>query len=140
MGGSVQKVLQRRGDKKRKNSGVKSLQFLSPLIISLLLLLAIFSLLTGIVKRYPPGFIFYSISLLSYLLIERFLKARSERPMRLLHEETERLTTTIKQEEPCSLMVRSCHRVFSSSLVSLIQSLLQPYCRRKEISPYCGMT
>lgn len=49
-----------------------------------------------------------------------FLKERSERPMRLLHEETERLTTTIKQEELCSLMVRSCHRVFSSSRVSLI--------------------
>ncbi len=49
-----------------------------------------------------------------------FLKERVERPMRLLHEETERLTTTIKQEELCSLMVKSCHRVFPSSLVSLI--------------------
>lgn len=50
-----------------------------------------------------------------------FQRERAERLIKLLHEETARLTTTIRQEELCSLIVESCHRVFPSSLVSFIR-------------------
>lgn len=50
-----------------------------------------------------------------------FQRERAERLIKLLHEETARLTTTIRHEELCTLIVESCHRVFHSSLVSFIR-------------------